>query len=134
MEPARRAPVVGGPDPAGVETEQAVRSATNPVPSTAASGVGECGIPDGDPALLGPCRLFNLLGRAVIDLAAERARLEKQRGEKQKHLAGLQAQLANENFVKGAPAEVVQQRRDKVAELENQLRVIEETLRDLEQG
>src|SRR5262249_31388602 len=70
----------------------------------------------------------------LIDLAAERARLEKQRAEKQKHLAGFQAKLANESFVKGAPAAVVQQQRDKVAELENQLRVIEETLRDLEQG
>src|SRR5262249_40539358 len=70
----------------------------------------------------------------LIDVAAESARLQKQRAEKQKHLAGAQAKLGNANFVANAPAEVVQQQRDKLAELENQLRIIEETLRDLERG
>jgi len=70
----------------------------------------------------------------LIDPAAEVARLEKQRGQKEKSLQGACAKLANANFVSGAPPDVVQQVRDQVADLEAQLRVIEETLRDLRQG
>jgi valyl-tRNA synthetase len=71
--------------------------------------------------------------RGLIDRAAERARLKKQRAEIQKHLQAAQAKLANENFVKKAPPEVVQQQRDAVADLEAQLRAIDDTLRELGQ-
>src|SRR5262249_42568624 len=70
----------------------------------------------------------------LIDLAAERARLLKLKAEKEKALASAKAKLANESFVSRAPASEVQKVRDQVADLESQLRVIEETLRDLEQG
>ena len=70
----------------------------------------------------------------LIDVAAEAARLEKQKGQKEKSLQGAEAKLSNSNFVNGAPAEVVQQVRDQVADLKAQLKIIEETLRDLRQG
>jgi valyl-tRNA synthetase len=65
-------------------------------------------------------------------VAAERERLEKQMVEKRKHLQGARAKLENPNFVGKAPAEVVQQQRDLVAELENQIRIMEQTLQELQ--
>lgn len=69
--------------------------------------------------------------KGLIDVAAEVKRLEKQIAEKRKFLAGLQAKLNNANFVKGAPAEVVQQQRDKAAETEQQIAALETNLREL---
>jgi valyl-tRNA synthetase len=70
----------------------------------------------------------------LIDVPAEVKRLEKQKEEKLKHLQGARAKLGNSNFVDKAPPEVVQQQRDLVADLQAQLRAIEENLRDLQQG
>lgn len=67
----------------------------------------------------------------LIDPAAERDRLQKQLAEKTKFLQATQAKLNNEGFVARAPAEVVQQQRDQVAELESQVRSIESNLREL---
>jgi valyl-tRNA synthetase len=69
----------------------------------------------------------------LIDRAKETQRLEKQRAEIQKRLQSARAKLENANFVKNAPPEVVQQQRDLVADLEAQLKAIEENLRDLRQ-
>jgi valyl-tRNA synthetase len=74
----------------------------------------------------------SLLG--LIDPAAETARLEKQRGEKQKALQSARGKLQNQGFLDRAPPDVVQQVKDQAADHESQLRVIEETLRDLKQG
>jgi valyl-tRNA synthetase len=70
--------------------------------------------------------------KGLIDPVAEIKRLEKQRAEKQKFVQGLQAKLANESFVKNAPAEVVQQQREKVAEVQQQIATIEANIRDLQ--
>jgi valyl-tRNA synthetase len=70
----------------------------------------------------------------LIDVGAEMARLEKQRAQILRHLAGAQAKLGNSSFVEKAPAAVVQEQRDKVVDLQNQLRIIEQTLRELRQG
>ena len=72
--------------------------------------------------------------KGLIDLAAEAKRMEKQLAEKRKHLQGARAKLENPNFVSKVPAEVVQQLRDQVADLEKQIAVIEETLRELRQA
>jgi valyl-tRNA synthetase len=66
----------------------------------------------------------------IVDPAAEAKRLEKQLGEKTKQLEGVKAKLANPNFTK-APAEVVQAQRDLAADLEKQIRAMEENLKDL---
>jgi valyl-tRNA synthetase len=73
----------------------------------------------------------SLLG--LIDPEAEAKRLEKQLVEKRKHLQGTRAKLQNESFVSKAPPEVVQQQRELVADLENQIQVLEGNLRELRQ-
>jgi valyl-tRNA synthetase len=67
----------------------------------------------------------------LIDKAAEAKKTEKEIGEKRKQLDGANAKLANANFVAKAPPEQVQEVRDKVAELEGQLKVLEANLKDL---
>lgn len=74
----------------------------------------------------------SLLG--LIDVPAEIKRLEKQLVEKRKHLQSTEAKLKNPSFVDKAPADVVQQQRDLVNETENQIRTMEENLRDLQSG
>jgi valyl-tRNA synthetase len=69
--------------------------------------------------------------RGLIDVAAEAQRLEKQLTEKRKHLQSARAKLENESFVTKAPAEVVQQQRDLVGDLQRQIQALEENLRDL---
>jgi valyl-tRNA synthetase len=71
--------------------------------------------------------------KGLIDLQAEIKSLEKQLAEKVKYLQSAQAKLANPNFVKGAPPEVVQQQRVLVADLENQIKTIEQNLRESRQ-
>jgi valyl-tRNA synthetase len=68
----------------------------------------------------------------LIDIGAEVKRLEKQIAEKRKQLDATKAKLANEGFVSRAPAEVVQQQREFVVELENQIRAMEENLKELQ--
>jgi valyl-tRNA synthetase len=70
----------------------------------------------------------------LIDVAAEAKRQEKQLAEKTKHLQATRAKLANASFVEKAPPDVVQQQRDLVAELEAQIRAIEENLKELREG
>jgi valyl-tRNA synthetase len=67
----------------------------------------------------------------LIDVEKEKARLIKQIAEKRKHLQGMHAKLANEGFMSRAPAEVVQQHREQMAETENQMRALEANLREL---
>ncbi len=69
--------------------------------------------------------------RGLIDPDAEAKRLEKQITEKRKHLQGTRAKLQNESFTSKAPPEVVQQQRDQVTDLENQIQVLEGNLREL---
>ncbi|MCI0639868.1 MAG: valine--tRNA ligase [Gemmataceae bacterium] len=63
--------------------------------------------------------------QGLIDVAAELKRLDKQIAEKKKFLQGIEAKLANANFVQSAPAEVVQQQRDKAAETKQQIAALE---------
>jgi valyl-tRNA synthetase len=66
-----------------------------------------------------------------IDVAAEIKRLEKQLAEKIKHLQSSRAKLENANFVGKAPAEVVQAQHDLVADLQAQIKAIEDILKEL---
>jgi len=70
----------------------------------------------------------------LIDVAAEIKRLEKQIVEKNKHLQGTLAKLGNASFVAKAPADVVQQQREMVTELEKQIQTIENNLKELRQS
>jgi valyl-tRNA synthetase len=71
--------------------------------------------------------------RDLIDVAAEVKRLEKQLAEKRKHLQGAQAKLDNPSFVGKAPPVVVQQQRESVLDLQNQIKVMEHHLSELRQ-
>ena len=66
-----------------------------------------------------------------IDVDAERKRLEKQRDEVTKFIKSIDAKLANAAFVDKAPAEVVQQQRDKQTELSAQLESVTAALAKL---
>lgn len=70
-----------------------------------------------------------VLLEGLIDLEEERKRLNKQLADKHKQLASIQAKLANDNFRKNAPAEVVQAQLEQQAEIERQIGLIEENLR-----
>jgi len=71
--------------------------------------------------------------RGLIDVGQEVKRQEKQLAEKQKHLQTAQAKLNNESFVARAPTEVVQQQRELVADLANQIKTLQEDLAGLRQ-
>ncbi len=68
----------------------------------------------------------------LIDVAAEAKRIEKQLEAKRKSLEGTKAKLANEKFIASAPADVVQQQRDLLADIEKQIATMEENLKDLQ--
>ncbi|MGB8226675.1 MAG: class I tRNA ligase family protein, partial [Sedimentisphaerales bacterium] len=67
----------------------------------------------------------------LIDADAERKRLEKQKEEILAGVKGNEAKLANENFVKRAKPEVVEQTKQRFDELKKQLKAIEKNLAEL---
>ncbi len=64
----------------------------------------------------------------LIDLGAEIARLEKERGRLQGLIAGKEKKLSNADFVARAPADVVEKERAALAEVQTQLASIERSL------
>ena len=64
----------------------------------------------------------------LIDVGAERKRLEKELGKVQGAIKGKEAKLANEKFVGSAPAEIVQRERTGLAQLQEQSKTITEAL------
>ena len=67
----------------------------------------------------------------VVDPDEERKRLQKQKEFVEKGIAPLAAKLSNENFTSRAKPEVVEQSRQKLAELQEQLAAIEKHLTEL---
>ena len=67
----------------------------------------------------------------VIDVKAERAKLEKEKQETEKAKKAIEAKLANENFINKAKPEVVAQARERLAELTEQLKAIDKHLSEL---
>jgi len=82
-------------------------------------------------ALLGDLRLLVPM-KGLIDVDAERSRLEKQRDRANADLAKAKGKLANENFVNNAPADVVTQERQRVTDFEKTLAQLAEQLEKLE--
>ncbi len=68
----------------------------------------------------------------VIDVEAERERLEKQKGQIEDLMRPLAGKLANENFVSKAKPEVVMRAREKMADLREQLETVERHLGELD--
>jgi len=75
---------------------------------------------------LDEARLFVDLD-GLIDVAAERQRLEKEQTRLQNSIAGKQKKLDNANFTARAPAEVVQRERDSLAQLRKQLELLQQS-------
>jgi len=81
-------------------------------------------------ALLGDLRLLVPM-KGVIDVDAERARLEKQQYKVQADLARTRGKLSNDNFVNNAPADVVTQERQRAEEFEKTIAQLNEQLEKL---
>jgi len=69
----------------------------------------------------------------LIDLAAERKRLEKEIERISRLLAGINKKLNNEDFLKKAPKEVVKRERTKGEELARRLAKLEENIKSIAQ-
>ncbi|MBT8484632.1 MAG: valine--tRNA ligase [Phycisphaerales bacterium] len=67
-----------------------------------------------------------------VDVAAERARLDKLIAEKEKAIDGYRRKLANEGYVRNAPEAVVAETRDRQAAAEADLAAAQTALRSLE--
>jgi valyl-tRNA synthetase len=68
---------------------------------------------------------------AFFDVDAEKSRLTKEISNLRGHADSLEKKLANENFVSRAPADVVQQQRDKLVEVRGQAAAAEAALAKL---
>ena len=68
----------------------------------------------------------------VLDPEKERARLETQKKKLEKQLEASRKKLANQNFVDKAPAEVVEEERNRVEELSGEIALLEKNLQALE--
>ena len=75
--------------------------------------------------LVGDLKLMVPLA-GIIDVAAERARLDKEIARRTEELARIEAKLANPNFVAKAPAAVVAKERERVAEMQQALMTLKE--------
>jgi valyl-tRNA synthetase len=68
---------------------------------------------------------------AFFDVDAERARLAKEIAQLSGHAESIEKKLGNENFVSRAPADVVQQQRNKLVEVRGQIASAEAALQKL---
>jgi valyl-tRNA synthetase len=67
----------------------------------------------------------------LIDVAAERARLEKNQQKLSADLARIDSKLAQESFVSNAPAAVVEKERERQSALRRDLAKLDEQLKQL---
>ncbi len=67
----------------------------------------------------------------VLDPEKEIDRLTKQKEKLLKQLTPVEKKLANENFIKKAPADVVEAERQRLQDIKTQLALIEENLKSL---
>jgi valyl-tRNA synthetase len=67
----------------------------------------------------------------LVDLDAERARIEKELANAQAEIERLTRQLSNPNFVERAPEKLVNDQRARLALVEDQLEVLTRRLADL---
>jgi len=81
-------------------------------------------------ALLGDMRMLVPM-KGVIDVDAERARLEKQKQKAEADLAKTRVKLGNDKFVNNAPADVVTQERQRAVDFEKTIVQLDEQLEKL---
>ena len=83
------------------------------------------------PSMLVNCGTIYLPLDGVIDVAAELAKLEKQKTELVGWISRSEAKLSNESFVSKAPQKVIDEARSHLAELKSKLERVEETMKSL---
>ena len=88
-------------------------------------------VPLSSSSLVGQMRVFVPM-KGLIDPTAELKRLGKRLEKLQAQAGGIERKLANEGFTSKAPADVVQGERDKLAELQGQIEVMEGQMKELE--
>jgi valyl-tRNA synthetase len=92
---------------------------------------------DGDKPLQAPVQIvgpLKLMLVVTIDVAAESARLGKEIERLQGEITKAHAKLSNESFVARAPAAVVDQEKQRLAEFESLLQKVSQQLRQLQAG
>ncbi len=67
----------------------------------------------------------------LVDIEAEKAKLEKQKAELKKWMAGAHAKLANEKFISKAPPQLIEDTKKQLAATEDKLKSVEENIRAL---
>ena len=67
----------------------------------------------------------------IVDLAAERARLDRERGKVGREAENLKRKLANQDFVSRAPEEIVEENRERLIAAEAELARLEAALRSI---
>ncbi|MDM8519006.1 valine--tRNA ligase [Anaerolineales bacterium HSG6] len=67
----------------------------------------------------------------MIDITAEKGRLNKEIGNLEKRIMGSQKKLGNQGFINKAPAAVVEKEREKLADMELQLTKLNEQIQQL---
>jgi valyl-tRNA synthetase len=129
VAPAARIPVrVHAP----LERAELLRAASDVILRLAGVGSLEAG-PDitkqkGDAATpIGDIEVVVAL-RDIVDIDAERERLERERGKVEGDLAAVNAKLANQAFVTRAKPEVVEREREKLARLQTELSKLAESI------
>jgi valyl-tRNA synthetase len=80
--------------------------------------------------VVGTLQVFVPIG-GIIDRDREIDRMRKQLGERRDHLLGMRRKLENEAFLQKAPRHVVDQLRDKVREVEDEIAKVRRNLEDL---
>jgi len=83
-------------------------------------------------ALVGDLKVMVPLA-GLIDVAAERSRLDKELNKAQQDLDRIEKKLANENFVAKAPAEVVEKERGKADDLQSRIATLSDQLAKLDE-
>ena len=96
-----------------------------------AFGVGdEVSKPAGSITLVGPDFDAYVEVGELVDLAAEKVRIEKELATGEKELAGVEKTLANEGFIAKAAPEIVEKKRARAAELTDTLAALRTQLAD----
>ncbi len=67
----------------------------------------------------------------LVDLAAEKKRLEKELGDVEKKLAQINGKLSNEGFLAKAPAAVVEEQRENLTKLTEKAKMLRESIEKL---
>jgi len=132
VPPSTRIPLLIGGEAASVAAARALASEISSLARVASiEWIDDSDRPRGAAvAAAGGVELFVPLA-GLIDVDAERARLEKSRLKLEKDVARIEKKLGNESFLERAPAEVVDKERGKLEDLQGELGLLQSGLERL---